>query len=587
MVVLLLGIIWGFKASVDSGLLTEPLRIALGFAAAIALLVLGHRQIQNERPVLGQVLVGGSISVLMITTFAMHVLYQYVSSSIAFSMNIVWIAAGIFLSHRYRSQALAILSSLAGCLMPFLVKSENPNTLFFVSYEVLLYGGFLLYAIRFHQTILYYVSTILLQFTLLFYSFVTAGEFSNIVASGAITQHFLLGISFWRNDIQNKFQYGTIFTSFAVTVGWTLGSFEKDTAEWMVGILSIIYTGCGAWRYKAKREASVIFVSMATFGYMTYILYALGENYRTVSLLLEGAIAVYLGYALRSKWQKISGLAVYSLAGLMTLVHWIDFVFSIETFTWTVLLMTSAGIIRLLQLHHSSRKVISNATAGWSVLLLFFLSQLLYAAVDGYDFIVRMLAVAMLWLGFALCMMWADSRRENKTMHVVSWVVYGLAACGIFGRGIDEVASIETMAWSFVAITFGTVLYLSRKHQKNEKIFSVLAIAYGVYLLIFATRITGLLTETYSQDTQSLSVSLVWMGYAIVLIILGMKKEVKKMRLYGVLFIFVTLLKVVFYDLPNVSMLVRAVLFIGLGGIGILVSRLFYRDVKHDKKEKL
>jgi uncharacterized membrane protein len=51
----------------------------------------------------------------------------------------------------------------------------------------------------------------------------------------------------------------------------------------------------------------------------------------------------------------------------------------------------------------------------------------------------------------------------------------------------------------------------------------------------------------------------------------------RKARLAGILFLFVILLKIIFTDLPDVSTAVRALLFIGLGGIGVGVSRLFYR----------
>jgi hypothetical protein len=40
--------------------------------------------------------------------------------------------------------------------------------------------------------------------------------------------------------------------------------------------------------------------------------------------------------------------------------------------------------------------------------------------------------------------------------------------------------------------------------------------------------------------------------------------------------LFVTLFKLVLIDLPIVSVLVRAVLFIGVGAAGVAISRLFY-----------
>ena len=50
-----------------------------------------------------------------------------------------------------------------------------------------------------------------------------------------------------------------------------------------------------------------------------------------------------------------------------------------------------------------------------------------------------------------------------------------------------------------------------------------------------------------------------------------------KVRLAGILFLFITLLKIIFFDLPDVSTAMRAILFIGLGAIGVAISRLFYK----------
>jgi uncharacterized membrane protein len=73
-----------------------------------------------------------------------------------------------------------------------------------------------------------------------------------------------------------------------------------------------------------------------------------------------------------------------------------------------------------------------------------------------------------------------------------------------------------------------------------------------------------------------MSVSFSWILYAILGIVFGVTKSNKNVRLIGVVLIITTLLKLIFIDLPNVSLIVRAILFIGLGGVGLLISRLFY-----------
>ncbi|MEI0737776.1 hypothetical protein VQ056_15745 [Paenibacillus sp. JTLBN-2024] len=58
-VVLLLGVLWGFTAVVKAGYLTEPVRCLLGVVAAAVMYWLGERQLRSKREALGQVLLGG------------------------------------------------------------------------------------------------------------------------------------------------------------------------------------------------------------------------------------------------------------------------------------------------------------------------------------------------------------------------------------------------------------------------------------------------------------------------------------------------------------------------------------------------
>ncbi|MBS2772580.1 MULTISPECIES: DUF2339 domain-containing protein [Anoxybacillaceae] len=71
-----------------------------------------------------------------------------------------------------------------------------------------------------------------------------------------------------------------------------------------------------------------------------------------------------------------------------------------------------------------------------------------------------------------------------------------------------------------------------------------------------------------------------WAAFAAGSVVFGTIRDKKAMRLLGIGLIFLTLLKLVFIDLPIVSLLMRSILFIGLGSIGIIISRLFYRQQK-------
>ncbi|MGU3473634.1 DUF2339 domain-containing protein [Paenibacillus sp. D51F] len=76
--------------------------------------------------------------------------------------------------------------------------------------------------------------------------------------------------------------------------------------------------------------------------------------------------------------------------------------------------------------------------------------------------------------------------------------------------------------------------------------------------------------------------SAVWIVYAIALITGGIMLRRPKARLAGMLLVLLTLLKVIFIDVPGVTIAVRAILFIGLGVVGIAVSRVMYSKQKSE-----
>jgi len=119
--VFLLGVIWAFKAASDYGLINNQVKISIGYISAFLLLLLGNLQMKRKRSALGQVLLGGSVVLLLIVTFAMHTLYELIHVLPALLLNILWVILGIFLANRFKSQPLAVLTAVGGYLIPFLI----------------------------------------------------------------------------------------------------------------------------------------------------------------------------------------------------------------------------------------------------------------------------------------------------------------------------------------------------------------------------------------------------------------------------------------------------------------------------------
>lgn len=169
---------------------------------------------------------------------------------------------------------------------------------------------------------------------------------------------------------------------------------------------------------------------------------------------------------------------------------------------------------------------------------------------------------------------------KSVLQQVTGWIVFGIGSLFTVTWPIDEVLSDHTLAW-VVLLAAILVLYAWTRKLPASSNYHPLKSAFlwtdAALLLIFITQITNLLTESLSWDLQRLILSGVWLAFSITFIIVGVGKGIRKARLAGVIFLLVTLLKVIFTDLPDVSTAIRAILFLSLGGIGVAVSRLFYK----------
>ncbi|MNJ52629.1 hypothetical protein D3C77_479740 [compost metagenome] len=174
---------------------------------------------------------------------------------------------------------------------------------------------------------------------------------------------------------------------------------------------------------------------------------------------------------------------------------------------------------------------------------------------------------------------------RSLLQQIVGLTLYLFSAFLTLFSFIPEFFSTETLAWLLLLISFPIPYFITKRQQEPKWILSLWDVfnwAEAVLGLIFLTQIAHVLTKSLSSDIHHLSLSAVWILYAAGLIIFGLATNRSRVRLAGVIFLFVILLKVIIIDLPWVSIGVRAVLFISLGLAGIFTSRILYQKKQDD-----
>lgn len=137
---LLLGVVFLFKYSVDQGWLTPPVRVGFGLALGVALLVIGLRLYRTRRP-FSQVLLGGSIATFYITGFAAFQLYALVAYAIAFGFMTGVTLLAFSLSVRQNQAVLSVIGTAGGLGTPFLLHTDAGSLVGLVGYTCLILAG--------------------------------------------------------------------------------------------------------------------------------------------------------------------------------------------------------------------------------------------------------------------------------------------------------------------------------------------------------------------------------------------------------------------------------------------------------------
>ncbi|MBI1849748.1 MAG: DUF2339 domain-containing protein, partial [Planctomycetes bacterium] len=129
------------KYSFDRKLLSPAVRIALGIAFGLALIVAGER-FRRSGSRIAQGLAAAGIAVLYAAFFAAVNLYHLLTPTIGFGLMALTTATGVALSLRH-GVMVALVGLVGGFLTPALVRSEEPRPAALFAYLLLLQVGLL------------------------------------------------------------------------------------------------------------------------------------------------------------------------------------------------------------------------------------------------------------------------------------------------------------------------------------------------------------------------------------------------------------------------------------------------------------
>ncbi|MFJ8530742.1 DUF2339 domain-containing protein [Bacillus sp. NPDC094106] len=469
--IMLFGVIWLFKAGVDAGLLTPAIRIVFGVVLSVGLYYIGDIQIKQERQALGLVLAGGSITGIVLTTFAAHYLYQFLPASIAFILNIIWVILGIYLARRYKSEYLAIFVAVGAFFVPFLLNSTTPNSYIFFGYETILTISLLWYALKNRYKYLYMVSySVSVLVTLIFFAIMSM-LLGHLQVQLTMVYGLIHMTLFWHMFMDREFIYQPRIAIFSASAVLFIIAISKipDFTTWGLLISAMIHGGMFVAEYRKSKKSlfTDLLFGVAMGSFSLAILYECSLVNAAIVLMLQGFLGIVTSVKGKQEIKLYTSAVVYAIGMIQTVV---------SPFTTFI----SAA------------------------------------------FVAHLILIGTFYYGML------------KTKHM-------LKHCG---KHINSITLYGFMILVFITITrVGEILFA------NGSIISV-------------------------------SVSLLWMVYALFAVWFGRNRKMDEVLYAGLVVLVVTVGKLFFLDLPEVSMMIRAVLFLIVGGLGIVISRMFFSKEK-------
>lgn len=158
--ILVIGIGFGVKYSIDHQLIQPLTRIILGYSAGIGLIVLALRLKKNHVN-FSAVLLSGGMAVLYFITYAAYDLYELIPQAMTFALMVIFTAFTVFAAIQYNIEVIGIIGLVGAYAVPFLLSDGSGRVLILFSYITIINTGILVLAFKKYWKRLYYLAFVL------------------------------------------------------------------------------------------------------------------------------------------------------------------------------------------------------------------------------------------------------------------------------------------------------------------------------------------------------------------------------------------------------------------------------------------
>jgi uncharacterized membrane protein len=640
-VILVMGIGFFLKYSVDQGLIAPTGRVALAIFTGVGLLVAGTRVLGTAYHLLGQGLLGAGIASLYFSIFAAVSFYNLIGPYTAFAlMALITVCAGA-LAVRFDSMLVAVLGIIGGYGTPVMLRTGEVNFVGLFAYTLLLGCGIFGISIRKNWHLLNYLGFIcthglffgamqqyqpgefwnVMPFLVAFFVLYSTTLFLfNVVHGVKSTLLELLGLLFNAGIffaasyylVDERYGYRAVA---AVTLGLT-AFYAAHVYYFLI-------------RRVADRELMLGFLGLAVFFLAVTVPLVLSREWITVSWAVQALVMLWLADKLKSEFLRQIAFLLYGIV----LVRFVGFDLPAQYFSaqagatdlplgeymlrmverlvvFGVPVASIAGAYYLLKTPVPAARLVvdsANDVSQWiqkrwfvqgavfvALAMMFVFLHLELNRTMRYLFPAgRMPVLSLLWLGMCLLFLQEYLARPSRlALFLLGGFVAGVLI-KLLMFDLEFWNFQQTMftgeAYSFLDATmrlldFGAVVaffilaFSLLQGREPHLQLSGLAGTFALVLtFVFLTLELNTFLYHFVPNLRAGGVSILWALFALGLIIAGIHKQEGALRYAGLALFTVVGFKIFFSDLANLDQFYRIIAFILLGVLALSGAFLYLK----------
>jgi len=614
---LILGVGFFLKYAFDNDLISEPIRVLIGFVIGAGLLFGGARWHKTGLAIFAQGLTGAGIAILYLSVYASFNFYHLVSQPAAFVLMSAITTLTFFQALKYDSLAVALLGWAGGFLTPILLSTGQSNEVGLFTYIALLDLGLL--AIVRKKDAWFIIEPLTLAATYLMY-FVWYDEY--YTAGALFLTVFFLTIFwglFFALDVLRLLKNTATFQKLRQGVAGLNASFyysamygiiDSSHHQWMSAVTLLI----GAVYFLTfllikQRQSRLAGLALARYVLTAITLLVIAtaiqfSGFNTVTLwALEAVVIIWCG----AKWNlrpiRLAALGVLALALLKLIVtegavSYIPLENFKLLFNQRALAFIALAAASGLSAIFLNRVVAKNAGlfkmvlhGAWAVLFFIFLTVeindffrkvLLDAAVEceislKYN---RFMMYPAIWAFYSLPLIWLGLRHRILSLSGSGLAILGCAIITIAIQGITFAPIAQfTFALNWRAAAFIVVIacavvqarWLNENRQNYPWINDALGILQVAIVLLLLDLLTGETRDIFQKAIFSLQQNTGAPGSAEKI---SRLQDLQQLALSGVWLFYSALLMV-----AGIWRRVQGLRLIAIALFGITILKIFIYDL--------